>query len=43
MDKNYIAQLYHNKTITSKGVLNAITKGWITIADAVDILSLIHI
>ena len=37
MDKNYIAQLYHNKTITSKGVLNAITKGWITIADAVDI------
>ena len=37
MDKNYIAQLYHDKTITSKGVLNAIVRGWITIADAVDI------
>lgn len=38
MDKNYIAQLYHDNTITSVGVLNAITKGWITIADAVEIL-----
>ena len=38
MDKNYIAQLYHDKTITSKGVLNAIVRGWITIADAVEIL-----
>ena len=38
MDKNYIAQLYHDKAITSKGVLNAIVKGWITIADAVEIL-----
>ena len=38
MDKNYIAQLYHDKSITSKGVLNAIVRGWITIADAVEIL-----
>lgn len=37
MDKNYIAQLYHDGKITSKGVLNAIVKGWITIADAVEI------
>lgn len=38
MDKNYIAQLYQDKTITNKGVLNAIIRGWITIADAVEIL-----
>lgn len=38
MDKNYIAQLYHDKTITSKGVLNAIVKGWITIEDAIEII-----
>lgn len=38
MDKNYIAQLYQDKAITNKGVLNAIIRGWITIADAVEIL-----
>ena len=30
MDKNYIAQLYNDKVLTSVGVLNAIQKGWIT-------------
>lgn len=38
MDKNYIAQLYHDKALTSVGVLNAIHKGWITTEDAVEIL-----
>lgn len=35
MDKNYIARLYQDKTISDKGVLNAILRGWITIEDAV--------
>lgn len=38
MDKNYIAQLYNDKVLTSVGVLNAIQKGWITTEDAVEIL-----
>lgn len=38
MDKNNVARLYESKMITEAGVLNAITKGWITIEDAVDIL-----
>lgn len=38
MDKNYIAQLYQDKVLTSTGVLNAIHKGWITTEDAVEIL-----
>ena len=38
MDKNYIAQLYQDKTISDKGVLNAILRGWITIEDAVEII-----
>ena len=38
MDKNYIAQLYNDKVLTSAGVLNAIQKGWITTEDAVEIL-----
>lgn len=37
MDKNYIAQLYKDGALTGTGVLNAIVKGWITIADAVEI------
>ena len=38
MDKNYIAQLYQDKVLTSTGVLNAINKGWISTEDAVEIL-----
>lgn len=38
MDKQYIAQLYHDGGVTNMGVLQAITKGWITTSDAVDIL-----
>ena len=38
MDKNYIAQLYNDKVLTSVGVLNSIQKGWITTEDAVEIL-----
>lgn len=38
MDKNYIAQLYQDKAISDKGVLNAILRGWITIEDAVEII-----
>lgn len=38
MDKNYIAQLYHDGGLTNAGVLQAVTIGWITTQDAVDIL-----
>ena len=38
MDKNDVARLYQNNMITNTGVLNAITKGWITTDEAVEIL-----
>ena len=40
MDKQYISQLYHDGGLTNMGVLQAITMGWITTEDAVDILGL---
>ncbi len=38
IDKSEVARLYQNGMITNTGVLNAITKGWIDISDAVEIL-----
>lgn len=38
MDKENVARLYRSNMITDTGVLNAITKGWITTDEAVDIL-----
>lgn len=38
MDKNYIAHLFRGGGLTNAGVLQAITMGWITTQDAVDIL-----
>lgn len=38
MDKENVARLYQNGMITEAGVLNAITRGWITTDEAVDIL-----
>lgn len=38
MDKHYISQLYQDGGLTNMGVLQAITMGWITTEDAVDIL-----
>ncbi len=38
MDKNDVARLYENGMIAESGVLNAITKGWITTEEAVEIL-----
>jgi len=38
MDKQYISQLYQDGGLTNVGVLQAITMGWITTDDAVDIL-----
>ena len=38
MDKNYIAHLFCDGGLTNAGVLQAITMGWITTQDAVDIL-----
>lgn len=38
MNKDRVANLYRSEMITSAGVLNAITKGWITTGDAVEIL-----
>lgn len=38
MDKLNVARLYQNSMITEAGVLNAITKGWITIDEAVEII-----
>lgn len=38
MDKQYISQLYQDGGLTNMGVLQAITMGWISTEDAVDIL-----
>ena len=38
MDKNYIARLFHDGGLTNAGVLQAVTIGWITTQDAIDIL-----
>ena len=38
MDKDAVARLYQGGKITEAGVLNAITMGWITTDEAVDIL-----
>lgn len=38
MDKSDVMRLYENGMISQAGVLNAMTKAWITIEDAVDIL-----
>lgn len=38
MNKDNVARLYQSEMITEAGVLNAVTKGWITIEEAVEIL-----
>ena len=38
MNKEYIERLYRDEKLTETGVLQAITKGWITVEDAVSIL-----
>jgi hypothetical protein len=38
MDKNEVSRLHQDGLITDAGVLNAITKGWITTEEAVEIL-----
>lgn len=38
MDKENVARLYQNSMITEVGVLNAITMGWITTDEAVEIV-----
>ncbi len=38
MNQENVARLYQNEMITESGVLNAVTKGWITIEEAVSII-----